>query len=116
MANPKRGEIILNLAGKKYKAKITLDVIMRIETAVGMSIVKIMQQLAEGALRSTQMLSILTPALRSGGLDIDDKEAGKIMWEAGLSESIKAVGDICGVILASGDDEGNEEEAENRLV
>lgn len=89
---------------------------MRIETAVGMSIVKIMQQLAEGALQSTQMLSILTPAMRSGGLDIKDKEVGEIMWNAGLSESIKAVGDICGVILASGDDEGNEEEAENRLV
>ena len=116
MSNPKRGEITLSLAGKNYKTKITLDVIMRIETAVGMSIVKIMQQLAEGALQSTQMLSILTPAMRSGGLDIKDKEVGEIMWNAGLSESIKAVGDICGVILSSGDDEGNEDEAENRLV
>jgi len=115
MSNPKRGELTITLGKKKYDCKITLDVIVRIETAVGRSVVKIMQSLSEGDLTSTEMIKILTPALRSGGLDIKEKEVGLVMWDAGLSDAIKSIGDIASCVLSAGD-EGNEQEAEVLLV
>jgi hypothetical protein len=110
MSNPKRGQIEINLAGNTYKTKVTLDAIVRIENAVGCSIIKVAQRLSEGELTTTEIVSILTPIIRSGGNDLKNKEVMKIVWEAGLMESMKTVGEVISSALDTsdlGDDEGN---------
>ncbi len=111
MANPKRGELTIALGKKKYKAKVTLDVVMRIEQSVGKGVVKIVQALSEGELTTSQMVAILTPAIRGGGNDVTEKDIGEDLWAAGLSDGMKAVGEIASTILGAGGDEGNDEEA-----
>ena len=48
MENPKRGELTIVLGEKKYKGKVTMDVIMRIENSCGMGIVKITNPITGG--------------------------------------------------------------------
>lgn len=115
MPNPKRGELEIVLGENKYKAKVTLDVVMRIEQSCGKGIVKIAQALSEGDLTTSQMVSILTPVIRAGGNNIDEKEVGQSLWGAGLADGMKSISEIISTILTSGGDEGNEEQAEALL-
>ena len=114
--NPKRGEMTITLGEKKYKARVTLDVVKRIETACNQGVVRIAQTLAAGELTTTQMVSILTPVIRAGGNDTSEKEVGQALWDAGLADGMKAIGEILSQVLASGDDEGNEKQAEQALL
>ena len=115
MANPKRGEMMIALGEKKYKGKVTMDVIMRIENACGMGIVKITQALSLGELTTTQMVNVLTPVIRAGGNDVKEKEVGEALWGAGLADGMKSIGEILSTVLSAGEDEGNEVQAD-RLV
>ena len=117
MSNPNRGELEIVLGEKKYKAKVTLDAVMRIEQSCGMGIVKIAQALSEGNLTTSQMVAILTPVIRGGGNDINEKEVGQSLWGAGLVSGMKSIGEVLAAVLSSGQDddeeadEGNEEKA-----
>jgi hypothetical protein len=115
MSNPKRGELEIVLGEKKYKAKVTLDIVMRIEQSCGKGIVKIAHALSEGELTTSQMVAILTPVIRGGGNDISEKQVGESLWGGGLVGGMKAVGEIVALVLSSGGDEGNEEQAEALL-
>ena len=115
MTNPKRGELEIVLGQKKYKGKVTLDVVMRIEQSCGKGIVKVANALSEGELTTTQMMAILTPVIRAGGNDINEKEVGESLWGGGIVSGMKAVGEIVALVLSSGGDEGNEEQAEALL-
>lgn len=112
MSNPKRGELEIALGEKKYKARVTLDVAIRIEQSCGMGIVKVTQALSEGSLTTSQMIAIITPVIRAGGNDISDKQVGEALWAAGVTSGITVVGEILTSILSVGGDEGNEEQAE----
>ena len=115
MTNPKRGELEITLGAKKYKGKVTLDVVMRIEQSTGQGIVKLAQTLSEGSLTTTQIVSVLTTVIRAGGNDVDEKEVGKAVWDASLAEGLRVMGQIVAQVLTSGEDEGNVEEAEQLL-
>jgi len=95
---------------------VTLDVVKRIETACNQGVVKIAQTLAAGELTTSQMVSILTPVIRAGGNDTNEKEVGQALWDAGLADGMRSIGEILSQVLGSGEDEGNEKEAENLLV
>tara|TARA_R110000851_G_scaffold102900_7_gene219656 strand:+ start:1470 stop:1736 length:267 start_codon:yes stop_codon:yes gene_type:complete len=88
---------------------------MRIEQSCGKGIVKVANALSEGELTTTQMMAILTPVIRAGGNDINEKEVGESLWGGGVVSGMKAVGEIIALILSSGGDEGNEEQAEALL-
>tara|TARA_Y100000114_G_C11756322_1_gene327075 strand:+ start:34 stop:381 length:348 start_codon:yes stop_codon:yes gene_type:complete len=112
MTNPKRGELQIVLGAKTLKGRVTLDVVMRIEDACGRGIVKIAQALQAGELTTSQMVAMLTPVIRAGGNDVDEKAVGAMLWESGLAEGMKAIAEVISAVLTSGGDEGNEEQAE----
>jgi len=112
MTNPKRGELEINLGQQKYKAKVTMDGIARIESACGCGIVKVLNKLSDGDLTTTEICNILLPIIRSGGNDIQIKDVQKAVWDAGLADAMKAVAEVMGQALGGGDDEGNVKEAE----
>ena len=111
MSNPKRGELKIVLGKKTFNGRVTLDVVQRIETGLDMGIIQIAKQLSEGALKTTEMTFILTPAIRAGGNNVTEDDVGKALWGAGLADGMKAIGEIVAIILGSGGDEGNEEQA-----
>lgn len=115
MANPKRGELEIVLGKKKHKGRVTLDVVMRIEQSCNKSIVQVAQSLQSGQTTTSEMISILTPVIRAGGNDVDEKAVGEMLWHSGLAEGMKVIAEVVSAVLTSGGDEGNENEAE-RLV
>ena len=74
MANPLKGEIKLSLNNKEYKARLTIDALMQIEDALGQGIIKVAQRMGEGDVRIRDLVTVLLPALRGGGNDLQQTE------------------------------------------
>ncbi len=85
---------------------------MRIEAAIGKSILKVANSLQQADMSSQEMIMILTPVLRSSGQDLKDKDVGNLIWEAGFTEGLRAVAEVIAFII-SGGNEGNVMEAAN---
>jgi hypothetical protein len=91
MTNPLKGEVNLSLGGKDYKARLTIDAIMQVEQSVGCGILKLAQRMADADVRVTDIIAVLTPALRGGGNNVQPKDVTKIVESAGLVDSTQAV-------------------------
>jgi len=110
MSNPKRGEMSLKLGEKTWSARITLDAIIKIETALGIGIVKVLTKLTDGNLTTAEMISILTPIIRGGGNDVRENDVKSIIWDAGLANSMRVTGEVLAAALQGGSNAGNEKE------
>ena len=86
MANPKRGELQLSLGKQKLTARLTIDSLIRIENSIGSSIVQVAQKLSEGKATVTEIVNVLTPAIKGGGNDVDAKQIQKWVWEGEPSD------------------------------
>lgn len=91
---------------------MTMDGIARIEAACNCGILRVLQKLSDGDLTTSEMCSILLPIIRSGGNDIAIKDVQSAVWEAGLAEAMKVVGEILATSLSGGNAGGNEQKAE----
>ena len=108
MANPMRAQVKIALAGKDYKARLTVDSIMQIEDAVGCGIIKLAQRMSEADIRMSDIINVLLPALRGGGNDLQLDDVKRIVGDTGLVESAKAVAELLTKSLTtdSGEEEG----------
>ena len=113
MTNPKRGEMRLELAGKRFDCRITMDVMIRVETAIGKSILKVASDLQNADMTALQMVAFLTPVLRSSGEDIREKDVQSLLWDAGLPEGLRAIAEVIAFLIGGVDNEGNEPVAVN---
>ena len=108
MTNLLKAEKTLNFPNNvSYKAKMSLDTIMQIETALGSSIIKVANKLSSGDLTLSEIITVITLGIRAGGNDVKDNDVKKIVSEIGLVESIKVMGDL--LALALNVDEDTEE-------
>ena len=110
MANPLKGEIKLSLNKKEYKARLTIDALMQIEDALGQGIIKVAQRMGEGDVRIRDLVTVLLPALRGGGNDLQQTQINKIVQDAGIVESTKVVATLLATTLSddSGEESGGE--------
>ena len=108
-----KGELQLSLGKQKLTARLTIDSLIRIENSIGGSIVQIAQRLSEGKATVTEIVNVLTPAIKGGGNDVDAKQVQQWVWEAGLIEGMRCAGEIVTMALNSGQNEGNEGAEEN---
>ena len=104
----------LSLGDQTWTARVTMDGIARIEAACNTGIVKILGRLTDGDLTTTEIVSILHPIIKGGGNDISVKDIQSAVWDAGLADAMKAVGEILGTALTGGNEEGNEQKAAKR--
>ena len=81
MTNAQRGEVILTMGDRQISGRMTLDTLMRIESSLGMSIVKAMRLVADGDLTTAQIIGILLPIVKAGDEHLDESELKKIIWE-----------------------------------
>lgn len=88
-----------------YKAKMSLDTIMGIESALGTSILKVANKLSTGELSLMEIITIMTLSIRAGGNDIKDSDVKKLVSDIGLIESIKTAGDLLTLALDTGEKE-----------
>lgn len=104
--NKLRAEKILNFPNdKSYKAKMSLDTVIRIEQSLGFSILKFGNRLASTDATLTECIQVLTLALRSGGNDLKDNDVKELVQSMGLLETIKTTGDLVSLALDIGEPE-----------
>ena len=94
MTNPKRGEMQITLGSQSWDARITMDVLAKIEQACGCGVLKVLQKLTEAEVTSTEICHILLPAIRAGGNDVTLKDIQDAVWTAGLTVGMKEVGAV----------------------
>ena len=114
MTNPLKGEIQLNIGGTEYKARLTVDAIMSIETQVGCGILKLAQRMSEGDIRVSDIIAVLTPALRGGGQNIQAKDVGNIVAEAGIVECTTAIANLLTMAISPTKDDSEEDSDEGK--
>ena len=115
MTNPLKGEIEIELGQETYKCRLTVDSIIQIEDAVGCGIIKLAQNMGEADIRMRDIISVLLPAIRGGGNDINEKNIKSIVQEAGLVPSAKAVAELLTGSLSPDDDAEIEESQKKEL-
>ena len=102
--NKLRAEKQLEFGDKTYTARISIDVILKIEQALGCSIVKVGTKLASADLTIGETITILTLSVRAGGNDIKDSDMKRMIAEIGLVESLKMCGELLTLALDTGED------------
>ena len=97
--NSLKAEKILNFKDKTYKARMSLDTIMRIEEALGTSILKVGNKLTTADITLLDIITILTLAIRAGGNDVKDSDIKHNVSEIGLVEAMKLTGELLSLAL-----------------
>ena len=104
----------MSLGDQTWTARVTMDGIARIEAACGTGIVKVLGRLTDGDLTTTEMCSILHPIIKGGGNDISMKDVQNAVWDAGLAETMKVVGEVVAVSLGGGREEKSGKKGEKQ--
>tara|TARA_R100000773_G_scaffold10229_2_gene9479 strand:+ start:2026 stop:2376 length:351 start_codon:yes stop_codon:yes gene_type:complete len=84
MANPQKGEIDLDFAGKTYTCRLTIDSIIRIEDELSKSIIELALDISNVKGKLKDLATVLYYGLRNGGNDVDKKEVHRLIEETGL--------------------------------
>tara|TARA_Y100000004_G_scaffold75428_1_gene84857 strand:+ start:1961 stop:2302 length:342 start_codon:yes stop_codon:yes gene_type:complete len=97
--NSLKAEKILNFKDKTYKARMSLDTIMRVEEALGTSILKVGNKLTTADITLLDIITILTLSVRAGGNDITESDIKKHVSDIGLVEAMKLTGELLTLAL-----------------
>tara|TARA_Y100000004_G_scaffold185061_1_gene234762 strand:+ start:1196 stop:1549 length:354 start_codon:yes stop_codon:yes gene_type:complete len=107
--NKLKGEYKLTLAGKDYKARLNIDAIMRIEAATNKSVIQLAQDMGTNqGITISQILVVLTNALRGGGNDLSEADVKNIIAE-GYMEAVTSVAQILTKTLTGHSEEETEQ-------
>tara|TARA_Y100000114_G_scaffold76440_1_gene70080 strand:+ start:2045 stop:2344 length:300 start_codon:yes stop_codon:yes gene_type:complete len=99
---------MITLGETEYKARLTVDAIVKIETTLDKGILLITQRLGEADVRVSELRTILLHALRGGGKDLQEKDVDKIIAETGIVGCCKAVAELLTASLVSENEQGSE--------
>jgi len=113
MTNELRGEKEITLGNKTFKTKLSIDSIVRLERQLGKGIIKYATSLSQGDTSISEVITVLTVAIRGGGNKIEEAEVKKLAWESGVATSLAIAGELLASALVGGQSEGNEEAAES---
>jgi len=115
MTNPFRGELEVKLGNQKYKTRMTVDSLIRVETSLGQSIVQLTTKLSEGHLSLTEMGFIIHSALKGGGNNIEENKVNHIIYESGISEGMRVCGELLANVLQGGQRENEKKSEETQM-
>ena len=112
MANARRGEVALTLAGRTYTLCLTLGALAELEDALGVpDLAALGERFASGRLRGRDLVALLGVALRGGGHPLRDAEVAALPLDGGLEPLTEALARV--VALAFGDAPPGEGAPEN---
>ena len=95
MPNPRRGEVALNLDGKRYVLCLTLGALAELEEAFGVAdLGALAERFGTGRLSSRDLLAILAVALRGGGQPLSDVEVASLPLGEGIEPVATAIADL----------------------
>jgi len=92
MTNRRRGEVAIDLAGRRYALRLTLNALAEIEAALAApSLAGLGERLAAGGLRSADLVALLAAAMRGGGASLADEEVGALVEAGDLASVAEAL-------------------------
>lgn len=95
MANLHRGETTLDLADMSYPLRLTLQSLAEMEAAFAVDdLASLAERLSRGRLAATDLIRILGPALRGGGLQKSDAEIAMLLPAAALPQLVTAAAKV----------------------
>lgn len=105
--NPLKGEILIKLADKEYKARLTVDSIIRIEDELNEGILQVAQKISVADVRIKTLQIILKYALRGGGNDLQAQDINRIIANTGI---VPIAAEVTKMLVAVLQDDSNESE------
>lgn len=105
--NPLKGEILIKLADKEYKARLTVDSIIRIEDELDEGILQVAQKISVADVRIKTLQIILKYALRGGGNDLQAQDINRIIANTGI---VPIAAEVTKMLVAVLQDDSNESE------
>ena len=103
--NPLKGEILIKLADKEYKARLTVDSIIRIEDELNEGILQVAQKISVADVRIKTLQTILKYALRGGGNDLQAQDINRIIANTGI---VPIAAEVTKMLVAVLQDDSNE--------
>jgi len=94
MTNPLKGQIEVTLGSETYKARLTIDSLVKIEDELDTGILELAQNLSQAKVRIRTLLVVLRYALRGGGNDFDEKKIKEIIQSSSLIEASSVVAQL----------------------
>ena len=94
---------------------MTVDSLIRVETALGQSIVQLTTKLSEGHLSLTEMGFIIHSALKGGGNNIEENKVNHIIYESGISEGMRVCAELLANVLQGGQRENEKKSEETQM-
>ncbi len=92
MANIHRGDVDLALGSEVFTLRLTLQSLAEIEAAFGVSdLAALGERFAKGHLSARDLIRILAPAMRGGGLKRSDAEIAALIPAAHLPDIVSAI-------------------------
>jgi hypothetical protein len=107
MTNPLKGQIEITLGAETYKARLTIDSLVKIEDELNTGILELATQIGEAKVRIRTLLVVLRYALRGGGNDFDDKKVGQIISDVGI---VIASTEVAKLLVSTLNDNSNSDE------
>lgn len=94
MANANRGEVEIEVDGKKYVLRFSANALCDLEDALGMSILQITSMISDPAqIRMKMVRALLWAGLREKHPDLTILQAGDIVQELSLSGAFSVIED-----------------------
>lgn len=116
MTNPMKGQVEVSLGIETYKCRLTIDSLIKIENELDMGILAIATKMSNANVRIYELSVVLRYALRGGGNDLDQKELFKIIENAGIVDTSKAVAQLLADVLSDPNEKKKQEEAEAQMM
>ena len=116
MTNPLKGQVEVSLGTETYKCRLAIDSLVKIENELDMGILGIATKMGNADVRIYELSVVLRYALRGGGNDIDQKEIFKIIEDAGIVSSSKAVAQLLADVLSDPNEKKKQAEEQPQMT
>jgi len=114
MTNPLKGEVDVVLGGETYKARLTVDALIGIETSIGCGIITLCNRIGQADIKISDVAIVLLAALRGGGNDLKQKDVYKIIQENGIVEVTTEVAKLITQSINPKDETDDESEVDSK--
>ncbi len=104
MPNARRGEVALQIDGRRYTLCLTLGVLAELEDAFGVQDLNALaERFGTGRLSSRDLLTLLAIALRGGGHAMSDAEVANLPLHDGIEPLAAALADLLAMTFGGGE-------------
>ena len=108
MTNPLKGEIEIELGGKSYKCRLTIDSLVKIEEELDKGIIELATDIGQAKVRIKTLVVVLRYALRGGGNDFDENKIKQILQSTSIIESSTVVAQLLADTLSDAEEAKSE--------